>query len=96
MNLEEKLLEIIKELKELNSQIVDYKKNLLGGNIPMQLCPKCNGDGNLLRYNSPAFMGTSEAPICDVCDGHKIIPFAYKTTQYGLTSLGDGEFIGNK
>lgn len=37
-----------------------------------QLCPQCNGDGNLLRYNSPNM--TSTTPICDVCYGSKIIP----------------------
>lgn len=36
-----------------------------------QLCPKCNGDGNLGRYNSPNIV--SEIPICDVCNGAKII-----------------------
>ncbi len=41
--------------------------------IPWQLCPKCLGDGNLARYNSPAV--TSDAcPLCDVCNGQKIIP----------------------
>ena len=38
-----------------------------------QICPKCNGDGDLLRYNSPSIMGTNAAPICDVCNGKKII-----------------------
>lgn len=36
-----------------------------------QLCPKCNGDGNLLRYNSPNVY--SETPICDVCNGAKVL-----------------------
>jgi DnaJ-class molecular chaperone len=36
-----------------------------------QLCPKCGGDGNLLRYNSPPIMSSSV--ICDVCNGKKII-----------------------
>lgn len=38
-----------------------------------QLCPKCFGDGNLLRYNSPAMMGTNSNPTCNVCQGSKII-----------------------
>lgn len=38
-----------------------------------QLCPKCNGDGNLLRYNTPNIMGTNANPICDLCNGKKII-----------------------
>lgn len=36
-----------------------------------QLCPKCFGDGNLARYNSPSI--SSGIPICDVCHGKKII-----------------------
>lgn len=45
--------------------------------VPYQLCPKCGGDGDLLRYNSPALMGTNARPICDVCGGNKIIPMAH-------------------
>lgn len=37
-----------------------------------QLCPKCFGDGHLMRYNSPS-MSTTAMPICDVCQGKKII-----------------------
>jgi len=37
-----------------------------------QLCPKCLGDGNLMRYNSPN-MSTTACPVCDVCNGSKII-----------------------
>lgn len=45
-----------------------------GITVPYQLCPKCHGDGNLSRYNSPALASTTCAPICDVCNGSKIIP----------------------
>lgn len=45
--------------------------------VPYQLCPKCGGDGDLLRYNSPTLMGTNARPICDVCDGKKIISMAH-------------------
>ena len=38
-----------------------------------QLCPKCNGDGNLFRYNSPPILSTSSDAVCDVCHGKKII-----------------------
>ncbi len=38
-----------------------------------QLCPKCNGDGHLGRYNSPAIVGTNDDLICDVCNGKKIL-----------------------
>lgn len=44
--------------------------------VPYQTCPKCGGDGDLSRYNSPALMGM-DVPICDVCDGNKIIPMAH-------------------
>ncbi len=37
-----------------------------------QLCPKCNGDGDLARYNSPNL--STGIPICDVCHGAKILP----------------------
>lgn len=40
--------------------------------IHYQLCPKCNGDGNLARYNSPP-MSTSAFPQCDVCNGNKTL-----------------------
>ncbi|HCY40419.1 MAG TPA: hypothetical protein DHV48_03560 [Prolixibacteraceae bacterium] len=44
--------------------------------VPYQTCPKCGGDGNLLRYNSPNLLGMT-VPICDVCEGKKIIPMAH-------------------
>jgi len=50
-----------------------------------QLCPKCNGDGNLLRFNSPSII--SSDVICDLCYGRKIIstnnglPPVYKTDK---------------
>lgn len=47
--------------------------------IPVQLCPKCFGDGHLGRYNCPAVMGTSATPICDVCNGSKTIPMVVLT-----------------
>lgn len=37
------------------------------------LCPKCLGDGNLSRYNSPAIVSTSCTPVCDVCNGAKVL-----------------------
>lgn len=46
--------------------------------VKWQLCPKCNGDGDLLRYNTPHAITTSVDFTCDVCKGNKIIqtPFA--------------------
>ena len=41
--------------------------------IPYQLCPKCNGDGNLWRFNSPSVTDGSNM-VCDVCNETKIIP----------------------
>lgn len=37
-----------------------------------QLCPKCNGDGTLARFNSPN-TSSSTSLTCDVCKGGKII-----------------------
>ena len=45
--------------------------------VPFQICPKCDGDGDLFRHHSPAIMGTNARPICDVCEGKKIIPMAH-------------------
>lgn len=64
----------------INAGINDVK-NLLAGyaSAPSseagewQLCPKCFGDGNLGRYNCPPYMSTNVTPICDVCNGNKII-----------------------
>jgi hypothetical protein len=47
--------------------------------IPYQLCPKCNGDGNLLRYNTPAMISTYSNVMCDVCNGDKIIKMYHET-----------------
>lgn len=48
--------------------------------VDWQLCPKCNGDGHLMRYNSPPFISTNESAICDVCNGAKIIAKAMITS----------------
>lgn len=64
-------------LDDLCSSASNNGKPLVIGSVPYQLCPKCGGDGNLLRYNSPPVMGTNANPICDVCDGKKIIPMAH-------------------
>lgn len=37
-----------------------------------QICPKCNGDGHLGRYNSPGISSTV-TPVCDVCNGAKLL-----------------------
>lgn len=59
----------------MKSMIHDYVKTLLTNDfIPYQLCQKCNGDGHLGRYNSPALGSTTCTPTCDVCNGSKIIP----------------------
>ena len=42
--------------------------------IPYQLCPKCHGDGDLARHNSPSIISTTVSVTCDVCHGAKIIP----------------------
>ena len=53
-----------------NYKIIGMEKELII-NSGWQLCPKCYGDGNLLRYNSPTLV--SSTPICDLCNGEKII-----------------------
>ena len=58
------LSELIKRFEQYSQQ--NY--------TPYQLCPKCNGDGDLARYNSPSI--TSLCPVCDVCNGAKIIPMS--------------------
>lgn len=45
--------------------------------VPLQLCPKCEGDGHLGRHNSLAI--TSGLPICDICHGNKVIPMIKST-----------------
>ncbi len=60
------------EEKEAKNEDLEnlLKKRTLG---EYQLCPKCNGDGHLGRYNSPVFSSTNSLPTCDVCNGSKII-----------------------
>ena len=53
-----------------------------------QLCPKCFGDGNLMRYNSPN-MSTNACPICDVCNGSKIIPKPIMQASIGQQVMSD-------
>jgi len=53
-----------------------------GGRECWQLCPKCNGDGHLGRYNAPPFASTTITPVCDVCNGAKI--FASPNFQSSL------------
>jgi hypothetical protein len=57
--------------KAILQAMESYAAQKQGCNV-WQLCPKCLGDGNLMRYNSPP-MSTSATPICDVCNGAKII-----------------------
>ena len=66
-----KCQEVIGWLNKLPNEFMEAEQFKIG--IPYQLCPKCYGDGNLLRYNSPAMMSTTIAPTCDVCYGNKII-----------------------
>ena len=58
------IIQIMKTPTQLN------KSNEAGS---WQLCPKCNGDGHLGRYNPPMFASTTVTPVCDVCNGSKII-----------------------
>lgn len=63
-------------LAESSNEMSNCIKPAVINCVPYQTCPKCGGDGNLLRYNSPALLGMN-VPICDVCDGKKIIPMAH-------------------
>jgi len=61
-------------------EAINFAKEWASLNYGWQLCPKCNGDGNLARYNSPN-LSTSTHPICDVCNGAKIIAVASLNRQ---------------
>ena len=69
--------QLIEELQKLDFDLSDSVKLLLLSRKVYktfwQLCPKCNGNGDLLRYNSPSIQGTNAKPIFDVCEGEKII-----------------------
>lgn len=57
-----------------------------------QLCPKCNGDGHLGRYNSPSIT-TDSCPVCDVCKGGKIINVltGLPPSQFAVYTIDDGK-----
>jgi DnaJ-class molecular chaperone len=40
--------------------------------VPWQICPKCNGFGQVNVTYNPGF--TFYGYVCDVCQGSKIIP----------------------
>ena len=61
----------------LQSEFKNLPQAFVSPSVPYQICPKCGGDGDLLRYNSPALMGTNARPICDVCEGKKIISMTH-------------------
>lgn len=64
------------DIDKIASQICELDSEY----TPYQLCPKCNGDGDLARYNSPALH--SGTPICDVCNGGKIIPMHKNDSEW--------------
>jgi len=43
--------------------------------VPFQLCPKCAGEGKIVRLNLDTSAYNTEEP-CDVCFGAKVIPMA--------------------
>lgn len=49
-----------------------------------QLCPKCNGDGNLARYNSPSIISTDASLRCDVCNGSKVLACPQQPVENGF------------
>jgi hypothetical protein len=66
--------EELKESVKIKFTSQQQEEKTQTNSVPFQLCPKCKGDGHLLRNNPPLMMGTSKVPICDVCGGDKIIP----------------------
>jgi hypothetical protein len=64
---------IPEEVAEFNKMLKAFKAGYSTSQAQWQLCPKCHGDGNLGRYNPPAYMSTTVTPVCDVCNGAKII-----------------------
>ena len=61
----------------LNRISSDYSSSDI---VPFQLCPKCNGDGEVMVlnfYGSPT--GLSAGPtVCPVCKGERLIPMSKK------------------
>ena len=47
--------------------------------VPFQLCPKCNGEGQVWKttqWNGETTTISAGYVTCDVCDGVKVIPMA--------------------
>lgn len=73
----------------LPSQPAEERRNV------WQLCPKCFGDGNLARYNSPSTVGTDAALLCDVCNGNKIIATYYVSVDAEKQACEFAEWLGS-
>lgn len=55
--------------------------------VPYQLCPKCNGQGTVLKPSHVAgdvYQWSSSSAVfrCDVCEGVKIIPMFIVEQKY--------------
>jgi hypothetical protein len=57
-------------IESIDKVIIEWSKP---NYVPYQLCPKCFGDGHLGRHNTPATVANA-MPVCDVCNGAKVIP----------------------
>jgi len=75
-DVEKEIGNYIHEVNEKNTTIIGTIKVAAASPVSdageWQLCPKCNGDGNLARYNSPNLSSGIDLE-CDVCNGKKII-----------------------
>jgi len=71
-----KITQESKELPEVTEPLTKSVKY-----VPFQLCPRCNGEGTILRQTEvSASIVPSQSP-CDVCLGSKIIPMFVIDTE---------------
>lgn len=50
-----------------------YGEDVKKSNGVWQLCPKCLGEGNLVSFTHDLSFSSTALPLCDVCNGKKII-----------------------
>lgn len=87
-----------KQTKVSKKQITANIDYTVLATVPYQLCPKCNGDGQLMvqQSNGGTTSISSGMFTCDVCGGGKIIPMhilnenllKISTVNYGKDGVG--------